>query len=183
YAPIVVNATGPFIREFSKQFGLDIPVFPERHESLITEPIEIFFKPMIVDYRPDGCYFHQKAKQGSIIGCYTPVPNIPGTDVRSSFEFLNEMGRRMARLIPKLANVKIIRQWAGSYEMTPDGNPIVDKTDIEGLWVVGGFCGHGFMLGPEIGYITAEFITTGKPPYPIKEFALKRDFSHREVMK
>ena len=183
YAPIVVNATGPFIREFSKHTGLDIPVFPERHESLITEPIEVFFRPMVVDYRPDGCYFHQKAKQGSIIGCYTPIPNVPGTDVRSSFEFITEMGRRMARLIPKLADVKIIRQWAGSYEMTPDGNPIVDKTDIEGLWIIGGFCGHGFMLGPEVGYIAAEYITTGKPPYDISEFALKRDYSRKEVMK
>ncbi len=183
YAPIVVNATGPFIREFSKPLGLDIPVFPERHESLITEPIEIFFKPMVVDYRPDGCYFHQKAKQGSIIGCYTPVPNIPGNDIRSSFEFIREMGRRMARLIPKLENIKIIRQWSGSYEMTPDGNPILDKTDIEGLWIISGFCGHGFMLGPEIGYIAAEFITTGKPPYDVSEFSLSRDFSGKEVMK
>lgn len=183
YAPIVVNATGPFIREFSKHLGLEIPVFPERHESLITEPIEVFFRPMIVDYRPDGCYFHQKANQGSIIGCYTPIPNVPGADVRSSFDFIKEMGRRLARLIPKLADVKIIRQWAGSYEMTPDGNPIVDKTDIEGLWVIGGFCGHGFMLGPEIGYIAAESIINGRPPYDINEFSLRRDFSRREVMK
>jgi sarcosine oxidase subunit beta len=183
YAPVVVNATGPFIREFSKRLGLDIPVFPERHESLITEPIEIFFKPMVVDYRPDGCYFHQKAKQGSIIGCYTPVPNVPSSDISSSFEFIREMGRRMVRLIPTLENIKIIRQWSGSYEMTPDGNPILDKTDIEGLWIISGFCGHGFMLGPEIGYIAAEFITTGKPPYPIKEFSLSRDFSGKEVMK
>ncbi|MEO0206176.1 MAG: FAD-binding oxidoreductase [candidate division WOR-3 bacterium] len=183
YSPIVVNATGPFIREFSKHLGLDIPVFPERHESLITEPIEVFFKPMVVDYRPDGCYFHQKSKQGSIIGCYTPVPNVPGHDIRSSFEFIKEMGRRMARLIPKLENIKIIRQWSGSYEMTPDGNPILDKTDIEGLWIISGFCGHGFMLGPEIGYVAAEYITNGKPPYDISEFSLKRDFSRREVMK
>ncbi|MGQ9702646.1 MAG: NAD(P)/FAD-dependent oxidoreductase [bacterium] len=183
YAPIIVNATGPFIRSFSSHLGIDIPVYPERHESLITEPIEVFFRPMIVDYRPDGCYFHQKAKQGSIIGCYTPVPNVPGNDLGSSFEFLKEMGRRMARLIPKLENIKIIRQWSGSYEMTPDGNPILDKTDIEGLWIIGGFCGHGFMLGPEIGYLAAEYITQGKPPYDISEFALKRDFSRREVMK
>ncbi len=183
FAPVVVNATGPFIRKFSEPLGLDIPIYPERHESLITEPIEVFFKPMIVDYRPDGCYFHQKAKQGSIIGCYTPVPNIPGLDTHSSFEFISEMGRRMARLIPKLENIKIIRQWSGSYEMTPDGNPILDRTDIEGLWIIGGFCGHGFMLGPEIGYIAAEYITTGKPPYDLSEFRLKRDFSSKEIMK
>jgi sarcosine oxidase subunit beta len=183
YAPIIINATGPHINHVSAFVGLDIPIFPERHEALITEPLERFFDPMIVDYREDGCYFNQKFGNGSIIGCYTPKPNVPGLDIGVSFEFAKEMGRRMARLIPQLGTIKIIRQWSGSYEMTPDGNPIVDKTNIEGFWIVGGMCGHGFMLAPEIGWLAAEYITEGKPPYPIAEFALTRDFSHREVMK
>jgi len=183
YAPIVINAAGPFIRDVAKFAGLDVPIFPERHEVLITEPIEIFFDPMIVDYREDGCYFNQKIHNGSILGCYTPRLNVPGLDIGVSFEFMKEMGRRIARLIPKLANVKIMRQWSGSYEMTPDGNPILDKTDVEGFWIVGGMCGHGFMLGPEIGWLAAEYITQGKPPYNIDEFSIKRDFSKTEVMK
>ncbi|UCG91714.1 MAG: FAD-binding oxidoreductase [candidate division WOR-3 bacterium] len=183
YAPIIINAAGPFIRNVSELVGLDIPIFPERHEALITEPMERFFDPMIVDYREDGCYFNQKIGKGSIIGCYTPIPNVPGLDAGASFEFAKEMGRRMARLIPKLSTTKIIRQWSGSYEMTPDGSPILDKTDIEGFWIVGGMCGHGFMLGPEIGWLAAEYVVEGKTPYDISEFALKRDFSRREVMK
>ena len=183
YAPIVINAAGPFIRDVAKLVNLDIPIYPERHEAMITEQMERFFDMMIVDYRLDGCYFNQKWGKGSIIGCYTPIPNLPGLDTGTSFEFAKEMGRRMARLIPKLANIKIIRQWSGSYEMTPDGNPILDKTDIEGFWIVGGMCGHGFMLGPEIGWLAAEYITKGKTPYDMSTFALKRDFLSKEVMK
>jgi len=183
YAPIIVNAAGPFARDVAKLVNVDIPIYPERHEAMITEQMERFFDMMIVDYRPDGCYFNQKWGKGSIIGCYTPIPNVPGLDIRVSFEFAKEMGRRMARLIPKLKNIKIIRQWSGSYEMTPDGNPIVDKTDIDGFWIVGGMCGHGFMLGPEIGWIAAEHMTRGEIPYDMSTFALKRDFSSKEVMK
>lgn len=183
FAPIIINAAGPFIRDVARMLDLDIPVYPERHEALITEQMERFFDMMIVDYREDGCYFNQKWGKGSIIGCYTPVPNLPGHDTGTSFAFAREMGRRMARLIPKLANIKIIRQWSGSYEVTPDGNPIVDKTDIEGFWIAGGMCGHGFMLGPEIGWVAAEYITEGTTPYDMSTFALKRDFSSREVMK
>lgn len=183
YAPIVINAAGPFLKYVSQLAGIDIPVEPERHEAMITEPIARFFDMMIVDYRPDGCYFNQKFGKGSIIGCYTPIPNVPGLDTGTSFEFAHEMGRRVARLIPKLKNIKIIRQWSGSYEMTPDGNPILDKTDIQGFWIVGGMCGHGFMLGPEMGWLAAEYIAEEKPSYAIDEFSLKRDFSHREVMK
>jgi sarcosine oxidase subunit beta len=183
YAPIIINAAGPFVREVSKLIGLDVPVSPERHEALITEPMERFFDMMIVDYRDDGCYFNQKLGKGSIIGCYTPKPNVPGHNINTSFEFVKEMGRRTARIIPRLSPMKIIRQWSGSYEMTPDGNPVLDKTDIQGFWIVGGMCGHGFMLAPEIGWLAAEYITEGKPPYNIKAFSLKRDFSHREIMK
>ena len=183
YAPVVVNAAGAFARNVAQMVNIDVPIYSERHEALITEQMERFFDMMIVDYRPDGCYFNQKWGKGSIIGCYTPIPNVPGLDLGTSFEFAKEMGRRMARLIPRLSNVKIIRQWSGSYEMTPDGNPILDRSDIEGFWIVGGMCGHGFMLGPEIGYLAAEFIAEGEPPYNIDEFSLRRDFAGKEVMR
>ncbi len=183
YAPIIINAAGPFLKYVAKLADIDVPVEPERHEAMITEPLARFFDMMIVDYREDGCYFNQKFHKGSIIGCYTPKPNLPGLDLGSSFEFAKEMGRRMGRLIPKLSTIKIIRQWSGSYEITPDGNPILDKTDIEGFWIVGGMCGHGFMLGPEIAWLAAEYITEGKTPYDINEFSLTRDFAHKEVMK
>ena len=182
-APTVVNAAGPFARDVAQMVGLDLPIYPERHEAMITEQMDRFFDMMIVDYRPDGCYFNQKWGKGSIIGCYTPIPNAPGLDLGTSYEFAKEMGRRMARLIPRLGDVKIIRQWSGSYEMTPDGNPILDQSDIDGFWIVGGMCGHGFMLGPEIGYLAAKFIADGEPPYNINEFALKRDFAGKEEMK
>jgi sarcosine oxidase subunit beta len=182
-APIVVNAAGPNARDIAKLIDLDLPIYPERHEAMITEQMERFFDMMIVDYRPDGCYFNQKWGKGSIIGCYTPIPNVPGLDLGTSFEFAKEMGRRMARIIPRLGDVKIMRQWSGSYEMTPDGNPILDRSSVEGFWVVGGMCGHGFMLGPEIGWLAAEYIAEGKPPYDISEFAIDREFAGKEVMK
>ena len=183
HAPIVVNAAGPFAQEIAKMVHLELPIYPERHEAMITEQMERFFDMMVVDYRPDGCYFNQKWGKGSIIGCYTPIPNVPGLDLGTSFEFAKEMGRRMARLIPRLNDIKIIRQWSGSYEMTPDGNPILDKSEVGGFWVVGGMCGHGFMLGPEIAWLAAEYISEGKPPYDIDEFSLARDFKGKEVMK
>jgi len=183
YAPIIINAAGPFVKKVAQLVDIDVPIEAERHESLITEPMERFFDMMIVDYRDDGCYFSQTWNKGSIIGCYTPIPNVPGHGLGTSFEFVKEMGRRTGRLIPGLTNIKIIRQWSGSYEMTPDGNPILDKTDIQGFYIVGGMCGHGFMLGPEIGSLAADFIAEGKTSYDISTFALKRDYASKEVMK
>lgn len=183
YADKVVNCAGPWAREVGRLAGIDIPVEPERHEALITEGVEYMNIPMLVDYRADGGYFQQFKHNGQFIGCYTPVPNVPGTSCDSTYEFLAEMPRRMLKLVPALAEVKVIRQWAGSYEMTPDGNPIVDRTEMEGFYVVAGFCGHGFMLGPASGRAAARLIALGERDPLLADFALGRTYASREAMK
>jgi sarcosine oxidase subunit beta len=52
--------------------------------------------------------------------------------------------------------------WAGLYEVTPDAHPIFGHTPVEGLFVVTGFSGHGFMHGPISGKLMAELILDGK---------------------
>ncbi|MDW7679831.1 MAG: FAD-binding oxidoreductase [bacterium] len=174
----ILSAAGPDAGDVGKMVGLDLPVEPERHEALITEGVEYIKMPMIVDYRPDGCYFQQRLT-GQIIGCYTPEVRIPGKSVNTTFEFLTEMSRRMIRLVPSLENLTVLRQWAGSYTMTPDGNPIVDETSVPGFYVSVAMCGHGFMLGPALGKNMAQFMTTGKWAYDMSEFSFNRNFSSK----
>ncbi|HDP98399.1 MAG TPA: FAD-binding oxidoreductase, partial [bacterium] len=73
----------------------------------------------------------------------------------------------------------VLRQWAGSYTMTPDGNPIVDETSVPGFYVSVAMCGHGFMLGPALGKNMAQFMTTGKWAYDMSEFSFNRNFSSK----
>ncbi|MCX7732285.1 MAG: FAD-binding oxidoreductase [candidate division WOR-3 bacterium] len=183
FAPVVLNAAGPWASEVGRMAGVEVPVAPDRHEALVTEAVERCLDPMLVDYRSDGCYFLQHYGTGHIIGCYTPVPLVPGYRLDSSDEFVTEMPRRMIRLLPKLSSVKVLRQWAGSYEMSPDGNPICGKTSVEGYYVAAGMSGHGFMFGPAIGKLMAELITTGKSTIDLSEFQLDRSFTKSEAMK
>ncbi len=183
FAPVVINAAGPFAKEIGQMVGLEVPCEPERHEALVTERCERLFDPMIVDYRPDGCYFNQTISTNQLIGCYTPDPRIEGTRVDSTLEFMKEMPRRMMRLLPSLQDVKVIRQWSGSYTMTPDGSPIVGLTPLEGFYLAVGMSGHGFMLGPALGRLLAEIIVNGTPSIRIDELAWGRDFQTTEVFK
>jgi sarcosine oxidase subunit beta len=183
FAPVVLNATGPDLKETAETVGINLPVTPERHEALITEGFQRILEPMLVDYRKQGCYFNQRFKTGQFIGCYTPSPPQRGKNINSSFDFIQEMPKRMLRLIPLLKKVKVLRQWAGSYTMTPDGNPIVDETQIKGLYIAGGMCGHGFMFGPYLGKLISELIYKGEPPMLLKEFSLKRNFKSIEAMR
>ncbi len=155
---------------------------PERHEAMITSRMENFFKPMIVDYRKDGCYF-QQLKTGQVIGCFTPVPNVPGIREDVSPDFLPQIAKRMTRLVPALKNASILRHWSGSYSVTPDGNPIVDQTSIENLYVSAGMCGHGFMFGPSLGKNMAHFMLTGEWLADLSEFSITRSFDGTESLK
>jgi len=178
----VLLSAGPWTGELAKKLGLDLPLFPERHEAVITERIPQFFEPMVVDYRADGCYFHQLIS-GQVIACYTPVPNVPGIREDVSFEFLPQVAWRMSRLVPALKKASILRNWSGSYTMTPDGNPIVDESEIEGLYIASGMSGHGFMFGPAIGKHLAHFITSGQWGADLSEFSIDREFKSKENMK
>ncbi len=178
----VLLSAGPWTKELGQQVGLDLPLFPERHEAMITERIPRIIEPMIVDYRKDGCYFQQMLT-GQVIGCYTPSPNVPGVSINSSREFLLEMGKRMVRLVPALESAAILRHWAGSYNMSPDGNPIVDKTSVDNLYIASGMSGHGFMFGPALSKHLANFIVSDGWDTDFSEFSLSRSFKGKESLK
>jgi sarcosine oxidase subunit beta len=181
FADQVLNAAGPWAKDVGIMAGIELQVKPERHEALITERVEYLGVPMVVDYRPDGGYFVQRIS-GQFIACYTPEKQITGHRKDSSFEFIVEMSKRMYRIIPALKNVSILRQWAGSYAMTPDGSPIIGETDIKGFYTCVGMCGHGFMLGPALGKYISQYMMDGSWPFEIDEFTYGRQFGEKEKM-
>jgi sarcosine oxidase subunit beta len=90
-------------------------------------------------------------------------PNeMPGFDqnVNEDFELVN-LDAATARM-PMLEKAGLVSHWAGLYEVTPDAHPIFGSTPVEGLYLVGGFSGHGFMHGPISGKLIAEYILDGK---------------------
>lgn len=184
FAPIIVNAAGPWLNEVNRLADdnqTDLPVEAECHEAFITEATRPLFEPMIVSYMP-SCYFQQLHYTGQIIGCYTPEYPIKGIHRGSTYGFMEELSCRMLKLLPVLGDLKVLRSWVGWYEMTPDGNPIIGETNIKGLWVIGGASGHGFMLGPALGRSVAELICKGKASIPVAEFLLTREFKGKERM-
>ncbi|UCB47443.1 MAG: FAD-binding oxidoreductase [Spirochaetota bacterium] len=193
-APIVVNAAGAYAKDLGRLNGLDIPVTPDSHEAGISAPIEQFLDPLVVDLRPGpegktaNFYFAQN-REGAIIFCYTPKKLFTGTNREPTSEFLPIVARRMIDLLPRLKNMLVRRVWRGLYPMTPDGLPICDKVrEIEGMYLVVGMCGQGFMMGPGIGKNMANLIINGTPLMDEKIFStvsFYRDFygAKKEALK
>ena len=186
----VINAAGPWARAVAQMAGIDVPVVPDSHEAGITEPVEHFLGPMVVDIRPasgsKNYYFYQH-RPGPIVFCITPEPPIVGTDRRETSVFLPMIARRMVDLMPKLANIKVRRTWRGLYPMTPDGFPIVGRTrELEGYVHAVGMCGQGYMLGPGVGVLLTHLVQHNLTPQDeqiLEELSPYREFGGEEKLK
>lgn len=188
-AGLVINAAGATAADVGKLIGLELPVFPESHEAGITEPVQRFFDPMIVDIRPDygslNYYFYQN-KEGQVVFCITPAPKIPGLDTDNTSSFLPHVISRMLDLYPRLRNLRVRRTWRGLYPMTPDGFPIIGYTrEYDNLILNIGMCGQGFMLGPGVGKMLTEIIVDKSKEYDsiLDLVSLYRSFTGQEVLK
>jgi sarcosine oxidase subunit beta len=187
---VVVDAAGAHSPALCRSVGQTVPVYPDSHEGAITEPVERFFKSMVVDLRPGpgskNYYFYQNI-HGQVVFCITPDPPIPGLDTRETAAFLPQVSLRMVKLLPRLANIRVRRVWRGRYPMSPDGSPLVGwNRDVQGLLHATGMCGQGFMLGPGIGEVVARMVadeTRDDDEVILAEFSPYRAFGGEETLK
>ena len=186
----VVNAAGNQGAEIAALAGQRYAIRPDCHEAAISEPVRRFFGPMVVDMRPSrdskNYYFYQNT-EGQVVFCITPDPAVYGTDDDSTSEFFPMVAKRMVKLYPRLAHLKVRRAWRGQYPNTPDGFPIVGSArELPGFINAIGMCGQGFMLGPGLGELIARMVLeelNEDDARILASFDPYRDFSGMEALK
>jgi len=179
-APVVVNAAGPWAAKVASMIGIDLPVYTQRHQILVTEPVGWFLGPMVMSFSI-GIYCQQTPHGSVVMGIGDP--NEPkGYDIGHSWQFLKEMSRIISYLLPVLEGVRVVRQWSGLYTVTPDAHPILGAVpDVHGYFQAVGFSGHGFMLAPIVGRLLSELICGKEPSIDIEGLDLGR-FERGELM-
>jgi sarcosine oxidase subunit beta len=169
----VVNACGAWSPEIARLLGVELPNKPHRHEICSTEPLKPWLKPLVADLT-DGLYFSQSTR-GEIVGGIGQERVPHGVNQDSSFAFLGKYARALTAACPILGDVKVLRQWAGCYDLTPDANPIVGEVpEVEGFFQASGFMGHGFMMAPVMGKKIAEEIVKPTDSELFKRWNLRR---------
>lgn len=161
FAPVVVDATGPWTSLTSQMAGIRIPVTPLRRQWLTTTPLPELPPdfPFVIDFA-QSLYFHREGP-GLLTGMSNPN-EIPGYDQNIDPDWeLFHMEAAIARL-PLLEKAGLASRLAGLYEVTPDAHPIFGKTPVQGYYIVTGFSGHGFMHGPIAGKLMTEIILDGR---------------------
>jgi sarcosine oxidase subunit beta len=168
----VVNAAGAWSPRIARMLGVDLPNKAHRHEICSSEPLKPWLKPLVADLS-DGLYFSQSTR-GEIVGGIGNEYVPPGLDQGSSHAFLGRYARSLVRACPVLGAVKVLRQWAGCYDLTPDANPIVGPVDeVEEFHQASGFMGHGFMMAPVVGKRMADLLAGDEVP-EFDRWALRR---------
>jgi len=169
----VVNAAGGYSKEVGDLAGVDIPVYSENHEILVTEPIEKVQGPMVISFSKN--IYCQQVPHGSfIMGRSNPLVE-HNHDISSTHDFLDEMSKTAVELLPPLGKLRVTRQWGGSYNLSPDRQPIISDTDqLEGYYIACGFSGHGFMFAPVTGLLLSEVILGEKTTIDMTDLHLDR---------
>jgi sarcosine oxidase subunit beta len=169
----VLNAAGGWSSNVAKMMGTIIPTYPARHQIMVSEPLAPFLDPMIVTLG-DGFYMSQ-GPRGELIGGITEVGQHKNDPHRSGSDFCRQMSSRIVSLFPRLGNARMMRQWAGFYDVSPDANPILDEVPgFERAYLACGFSGHGFMISPAVGEFMASLILGERPPFPREPYRLSR---------
>jgi len=170
-APVVVNCTAGWSTLISDMAGVDMPVTTSPLQAAVTEPVRPFLRPVIVSGTLH-IYVSQTDRGELVFGA--SVDPFPSYSMRGSLEFTEELAGHILELMPSLSSVRVLRQWAGLCDMTPDYSPIMGVTPVEGFYVDVGWGTYGFKAGPVAGETMAQLIATQKTPELITAFGLER---------
>jgi sarcosine oxidase subunit beta len=169
----VVLAAGAWSPEIAALAGVKLPNEPHRHEICSTEPLKPFLGPL-VSVLDSGLYFSQSMR-GEIVGGMGDPREPAGLQMRSTLRFLARYAQALTEQLPSAGRVKVLRQWAGCYDVTPDHSPILGHTPgVSNLLQMSGFVGHGFMMAPAVAERMAEWMITGTGDELFSRYALSR---------
>ncbi len=176
---VFVNAAGPWARGLCNTIGLDFPTVNKKSRLLITEPLRPVLDQFVII---DEVYYRQALEGNVHIG---PLKQYQMDDFDNSpilSDFI-DVGRWLAKIIPFVKNVNLIRAFAGVTHFTPDAVAILDKIPgYDNLFLTAGFSGHGFCLGPIVGKLIAEWILDGQSSMDLNALRWDR-FNNSDISK
>lgn len=181
FAEAVIVATGAWTQPFLSRYGIDVPIQVHREQIVMISPgmdlgaVPVFSDLVSLQYvRPDV--------NSQILFGNSDLSRLDIVDAdhyvnRADEAFVDITIAKISTRFPSFTDAAIVSSYAGCYDVTPDWNPVISRTDIDGLIVAAGFSGHGFKLAPAVGRLIAELVIDGRsgdPRIPEADFRLSR---------
>jgi sarcosine oxidase subunit beta len=188
-AGTVVAATGVWTTPFLQPYGIDVPIRVVREQIVTIDPgvqtgsVPVFSDLISLQYvRPEV--------GGDILFGNSDLSDVEQADPdnylnRATEAFVDLTVDKVGTRFPGFSGAAIRSSYAGCYDVTPDWNPMISKTPLDGLIVAAGFSGHGFKIAPAVGRLVADLVIDGRsadPRIPETDFRLSR-FAENDLLK
>jgi sarcosine oxidase subunit beta len=170
-AGVVVSAVGGHVTTLATMAGVRLPIRTHPLQAFVTNHYALQF-PLILASPGLLFYASQTARGEMLIGA--EIDRQPSYSYRSGYHFLQNCSHRALTLLPFMRDLRILRQWTGVCDMSPDYSPIMGLTGVEGFYITTGWGTWGFKAIPAGGEQMAELTVTGKTPDLIAPFSLDR---------
>ena len=170
-AGVVMCAVGGRVTTVAAMADLRLPIRTHPLQALVTNAYAQGFGPIVASSEL-LCYVSQTGRGQMLMGA--EFDSQPSYSMASSYEFLQTVSTKVTHILPFLRNLRILRQWAGICDISPDYSPIMGFTGVDGLLITTGWGTWGFKAIPAGGEAMAELIATGKVPQLIASFGLRR---------
>lgn len=168
---LVLNATAGWCGYIADMADVKLPITTFPLQACASEPLDPFLDVIVVSASLHA-YISQTDRGELVMGA--SVDPFASYSYRGSLSFSENLMGHMLELFPQLQHVRMVRQWAGICDMTPDFSPVMGYTPVEGFLVDVGWGTWGFKASPVCGKRMAELIATNKTPDVLEPFRYSR---------
>jgi sarcosine oxidase subunit beta len=151
--------------------GFRLPIESRALQALVSEPVKPVLDTLVLSPVMQ-VYVSQSDKGELVVGGAADM--YPSYAQRGAFPTIEHTVAGLVELFPSFSRLRLMRQWAGIVDITPDTSPIIDKMPVDGLYLSGGWGTGGFKAIPAGGWTFAHLLATGKAHPQAAAFNLKR---------
>ncbi len=157
----IVFATAGHTGMIGAMLGVPLPIETHLLQAMVTEPIKPLLHTVLVYVSPGHgeVYIAQSDRGGLVMGGH--LDGFPSYTREGHWDRLEDVAQGAVELLPQIGGIRILRQWAGTNDMTMDGSPIIDRLRYDNVFVNAGWCYGGFKAIPASGAACAAFVATG----------------------
>lgn len=167
----VMLCTDWAVPELLAGLGVNLPVTSLPKEAIVTVPCTQRVKPILISLEHKISV--NQITRGSIIFVVSRARE--GSEIASTPDFLGWAAPKVVDLLPGVAEVAVLRTWGGVSSVTPDMQPILGETEVDGLYVaVSSY--RGFMTSPAVGRIMSALVLEGDTNDPVLQQLTPRRF-------
>lgn len=151
--------------------GQRLPIESHVLQAFVSEGLKPVI-PGVITFGAGHFYVSQSDKGGLVFG--GDIDGYNSYAQRGNLPVVEDVCEGGMAIMPMIGKAKLLRMWGGIMDMSMDGSPIIDRTEIDGLYFNGGWCYGGFKATPASGYCFAHLLATDTPHDTAQNYRLDR---------